>query len=327
MGVAWGLEQTKYFTMGCNNLLVVTDHAPLVKLLGDRRLDEINNPRLFRLKQRTLMWRFDIEYQPGKLNYASDALSRYPNEYAETASLSMLSPQDFEEESIVASIGNDLKNLFAVTLERVHEESLKDEVICLVVSYVLNGFPENRSDMTASCIEFWKYREDLTTVNCTLWYRDRIVIPLTLRAKILENLHSAHQCVSSMFSRAQVTFFWPGISNDIEQTRQSCRQCHTNAPSPPKLPPNDKPIIPKLPFEMIFSDYFALNGFHYLIAGDRLSGWTEVIQVKPGTHSAGAKGLCSALRRLFSTVGVPTEISSDGGPEFEADAFKSFLQK
>ena len=45
LGVAWALEQTRFFTMGCYDLIVVVDHAPLVKLLGDRRLDEIDNPR------------------------------------------------------------------------------------------------------------------------------------------------------------------------------------------------------------------------------------------------------------------------------------------
>ena len=50
LAVAWGLEQTKYFTQGCDNLIVVTDHKPLVKIFGDRTLDEISNSRLFRLK-------------------------------------------------------------------------------------------------------------------------------------------------------------------------------------------------------------------------------------------------------------------------------------
>ena len=117
------------------------------------------------------------------------------------------------------------------------------------------------------------------------------------------------------------------MSHDIELVREKCRQCHINAPSQARIPPKDEPSIPKLPFEMIFSDYFALQGFHYLIAGDRLSGWTEVVKVEPGTHSAGAKGLCSALRRLFSTFGVPSEISSDGGPEYKADEFEIFLKK
>ena len=54
LAVAWGLEQSKYSTQGCNDLLVVTDHKPLVNILGDRTLDEISNTRIFRLKQRTL---------------------------------------------------------------------------------------------------------------------------------------------------------------------------------------------------------------------------------------------------------------------------------
>ena len=54
--MARGLEQTKYFTLGCDDLLVVTDHKPLVKILSGRTLDEITNTHLFRLKQRTFPW-------------------------------------------------------------------------------------------------------------------------------------------------------------------------------------------------------------------------------------------------------------------------------
>ena len=75
LAIAWGLENTRYFTQGCNDLVVVTDHKPLTKLFGDRTLDEISNTRLFRLKQRTLPWKFEVAYLPGKSNAAADALS------------------------------------------------------------------------------------------------------------------------------------------------------------------------------------------------------------------------------------------------------------
>ena len=47
LAVCWALEQTKFFTMGCNNLLIIVDHKPLIKILGDRRLDEISSPQQF----------------------------------------------------------------------------------------------------------------------------------------------------------------------------------------------------------------------------------------------------------------------------------------
>ena len=43
------MEQTKYFTHGCDNFVVVPDHKPLIKIFGDRTLNEITNTRLFRL--------------------------------------------------------------------------------------------------------------------------------------------------------------------------------------------------------------------------------------------------------------------------------------
>ena len=47
LAVAWGLEQTKYFAQGCDNIVVVTDHKSLVKIFGYRTQDEITNTRLF----------------------------------------------------------------------------------------------------------------------------------------------------------------------------------------------------------------------------------------------------------------------------------------
>ena len=129
LAVAWGLEQTKFFTMGCNNLLVIVDHKPLTKIFGDRRLDEIDNPRLFRMKRRTLMWNFDIEYPRGEKNPFADAMSRHPNKHAERASSSMMSRDDLMEESIVSGLRAEAEKFFAVTWERVQEESKRDTAI------------------------------------------------------------------------------------------------------------------------------------------------------------------------------------------------------
>ena len=78
---------------------------------------------------------------------------------------------------------------------------------------------------------------------------------------------------------------------------------------------------------MLYADYFELIGNHYLIIGDRLSGWTEVFRTKPGSHDSGSRGLCNSLRHVFATFGVPDDLSSDGGPELTAMEMKDLLER
>ena len=327
LAVAWSLEQTKFFTMGCNDLLVNTDHKPLVKILGDSRLDQIENPCLVRLKKRTLLWKFDIEYKPGKQIKFADATSRHPiSSYAELASLGLRSPEDLEESMIIASLKQQVSDFYAITWELVKEASLKDEELLMLKELIINDFPSTKAELPSQLEKYWEFRKLLNVHDNVVLYSDRIIVPASLRQQVLETLHSAHQGVSSMLARAETNIFWPGISIDIELVRQNCRPCNTNAPSQPKLPPQ-LPRIPTVPFELIFADFFKLSGKFFLIIGDRLSGWTEIVNVKPNSENSGSKGLCNAFRQVFQTFGVPDEITSDGGPEFIALETLEFYKK
>ena len=51
----------------------------LVKISGNRTLDEISNSGFFRLKQRTLPWHFDIVHRNRQCNQTTDATSRHPS--------------------------------------------------------------------------------------------------------------------------------------------------------------------------------------------------------------------------------------------------------
>ena len=158
-----------------------------------------------------------------------------------------------------------------------------------------------------------------------LLYQDRVVVPPSLRRRVLQNLHAAHQGTSSMEQRAYAIVYWPGISKDIRETREGCADCNRNAPSQAATPP--LPSTPPLsPFEAVFADFFDYRGCHYLVVGDRLSGWVEVLSSTAGTNLAGSAGLVRHLRSFFATFGVPEEISSDGGPEFTAKGTQDFLR-
>merc|ERR1711963_677308 len=141
---------------GCQDLMVVTDHKPLTKIFGDRTLDEISNTRLFRLKQRTLPWRFSIKHLPGKTNMAADAASRYPAPDIET-NVSTLTDGDELEGIIAAAISREVKDITAISWELIAEETGKDETLSSVIRAINDGLADN--DPTIS--EYQRYLESL----------------------------------------------------------------------------------------------------------------------------------------------------------------------
>ena len=92
------------------------------------------------------------------------------------------------------------------------------------------------------------------------------------------------------------------------------------APSQPSAPPT--PPTPTIyPFQCLCADFFSYKGFTYLIYVDCYSNWPVIER-----FSDGAKGLIDSLHHAFATYGIPEELASDGGLEFEAALAKEFLQ-
>ena len=42
LAVADALDKARHFVLGCNDLIVAVDHKPLLKLFGDRSLEDIS---------------------------------------------------------------------------------------------------------------------------------------------------------------------------------------------------------------------------------------------------------------------------------------------
>ena len=66
LAVAYALHKTRYYIQGCKQLIVATDHRPLLKIFGDRNLEDISNPRLLNFKEKALQYKFEMVYVPGK---------------------------------------------------------------------------------------------------------------------------------------------------------------------------------------------------------------------------------------------------------------------
>ena len=333
LAVAWALDQTKFFTLGCSDLMVVVDHRPLVKIFGDRLLDEIDNPRLFSLKQKTLRWKFNINWLPGKSNHFSDAVSRHPITEEQTegedidgfiSMINIILPDEEQAEVTSLQCKSNLNRVVAITCERVQQATFEEYHD--LVAYLQGNISESEVDFNNQYKDLFSYRDKLHVHDDVIMYQDRVLIPPSLRPETMETLHAAHQGETGMTLLAQTTVFWPGITRDIEKTRKTCGPCIHNAPSQPKSAPIP-PMIPTTPFEAVVTDYFQFEGHHYLVVGDRLSAWTEAYHIHVGSSSSGSRGLITLLKNFFGTFGVPVELSSDQGKEFVAEETQDFFMR
>ena len=330
--VVWCLKKARLFLLGCPNLIVVTDHRPLVKLFGNRELKHIDNPRLFRLKEKTLHYRFSVKYVAGKRNNAADTLSRYPSLKASPSEVDLVEAQEVEEISaaaVIASFHDVGDDVIVISSEDVERVASKDEGYQLLLKRVKDdNWPKSRNMVEPELKPYFQVRERLSYISGLVTYtfdegHIRLVVPLALRETVARNLHSGHQGVDSMLRRARQAVYWPGMEADINFERAKCTSCNESSPSQQREPliPTSPPIYP---FQKTVADFFQLENKYYLAYADRLTGWLEVSHFGSGTTSA---RIIPVLRRLFCRWGTPEEISTDGGTNLASVEMLDFYRR
>lgn len=311
LAVADALDKSRHFVLGCEKLTVAVDHKPLLGLFNNRSLDDIPNNRLRNLKERTLRYKFTMYHVPGMKNRVPDALSRYPT--------GLIAPDQLILPDDIASM-TSLQPIQSITWDRVRLSTTSDPDMRTLVDIIDSGIPTEKEKLPTSLQRYHQFGDHLSTIDGVALYKDRIIIPPSLRKEVLTALHAAHHGVTSMTARAESSVFWPGITNDIINTRKVCDHCNRMAPSQPSAPPTPL-TYPEYPFQYICGDFFHYQGHYYLVCVDRYSNWPIVEESREG-----AKSLINSLRRTFVTYGIPDELSSDGGPEFKATSTETFLR-
>ena len=347
LAVADALDKARHFVLGCSDLVIAVDHKPLLKLFGDRSVEDIPNTRLRNLKEKTLRYRFRMVHIPGVKNKTSDALSRHPSGTLTPARLHLPDDSTATDASCPRIPTNLLAGISIAPPTGVDDSEDDDSGLVIALSAAIadiplnwetiqvataadgplqelsliieDGPPARRNQMPPSIRDYFPFVETLSNIDGVICRGDRIIIPTSLRPTCLNALHAAHQGVSRMTARAEASLFWPGITKDITATRERCATCNSNAPSQPAMP-SITPEEPLYPFQHIAADFFHHQGNTYLVLVDRYTNWPVVTPSREG-----ASGLVQILRETFSTFGIPDTLTSDGGPEFSSHTTRRFL--
>ncbi|XP_063884703.1 uncharacterized protein K02A2.6-like [Scylla paramamosain] len=328
LAVTWCLRKARLFLLGCPNLLIITDHRPLVKLLRDRELKDVVNPRLFALKEKTLQYRFQIKYLPGKRNHAADFLSRYP---------ALCAPPDVVDEEQASTVEVAVAAATVAALDSgeqivmdsatVLQAATDDPDYQLLVAKVTAGdWNPHRAQEVVCLRQFYTVRDRLAVSQGLVTYTYeqvsvRLVIPMALRQRVAANLHAGHQGLDRMLRRARQAVYWSGMEGDLQHHRDSCAVCNAHSPSQAAEPLSPTPP-PQYPFQHTVADLFQLEGHVYLAYADRFTGWLEIAHFVSGATSS---KFASVFRRYFSRWGAPESVSTDGETNLTIEQMCNFF--
>ena len=140
--------------------------------------------------------------------------------------------------------------------------------------------------MTPSLKPYMIRRNELTVQSGCLLWGYRVIIPPTLREKLLAELHSGHCGMVRMKEIARSYFWWPSLDAAIEEKAKSCSSCQKlrNVPQLAPLHPWDWPEEPWQRIHIDFAGPFENHTF--LVVVDAHSKWPEVVVMK-STSSEG----------------------------------------
>ena len=177
--------------------------------------------------------------------------------------------------------------------------AINDPFLATLKSYIQNGWPKN----IRSCIEplkqFWKVKSELTVhKDIILRGRQQLVVPLTMRKKIISEVHKGHLGISKCIKRAKNSVYWPGYLSQIKDVIEACSACQKNMRA--NLQTTWEPYsIPEYPMQTVSMDIFNLLGKEYLVTVDRFSKWPTCTELKNSISREIIEILKKAIFRLW----------------------------
>ncbi|UYV82062.1 K02A2.6-like, partial [Cordylochernes scorpioides] len=305
LAIIYGVTKFHQFIYG-RKFILITDHKPLVTILGSRSgIPTFSTSRLQRWALILSAYTYDIKFRRTQDHGNADLLSRFPVGCEEIPRLNNVYALSFVEE-------------LPITAEEIATETEKDEVLSLAKFYTQQGWPEKVADHLRP---YFQRKLELTVDGECLVWGMRVVIPPSLRIKMLNCLHETHSGMNKMKAVARSHFWWPNLDTQIEFLVNKCRSCQQSQDGPNKGKWQPWKWSTR-PWQRIHIDFANKENINLLIVVDSHSKWIEAIPMRETT----TRKTIEQLRRLFSSYGLPEELVSDNGPQFTGSEMKGFLE-
>ncbi|XP_061909872.1 uncharacterized protein K02A2.6-like [Entelurus aequoreus] len=307
LSIVFGVRKFHQYLYG-RKFTLLTDHRPLTTILGPHTgIPSLAASRLQRWALLLSAHAYDIKYRKSDSHCNADGLSRLP--------LPVTKP-DSKTEDIFYFREVEKAPVSAVQIKKV---TRNDPELSEVMDIVVKGRPAGD---TVRLKPYMGRRLELSVQSgCLLWGR-RVIIPLSLREKMLQQLHAGHSGIVKMKEIARSYFWWPGMDKQIEEMATSCSACHKTRNNPP-LAPLHPWEYPQEPWQRVHIDFAGpVEDRMFLVAIDAHSKWPEVAIMRSTT----TERTIERLGEMFCRFGSPVQLVSDNGPQLVSHEMSAFLQ-
>ncbi len=309
LSIIFGVKKFHEYLYG-RKFLLVTDHKPLLNLLGPKSgIPTLAAARMHRWASILAAYQYDIEYGATAKHANADCMSRLP----------LKNDDHLSTHDEVKQVNQLQFDSLPINVEQIRKATRHDPLLARILEYTMSEWPIEPTE--AEKPYFHKRFEITTEDGCLLWGM-RVIIPKQFRARILEELHTGHPGIVRMKSLARFHVWWPGLDKDIADNVHDCVPCQSvrNKPAQAPLQPWQ---WPKRPWQRIHVDFAGpfMNKMFFLVV-DSQSKWLEV-EIMPSTTS---NAIIEKLRDMFARYGLPEQLVSDNGPQFISNEFSQFMK-
>ncbi|XP_046576522.1 uncharacterized protein LOC124284493 [Haliotis rubra] len=207
------------------------------------------------------------------------------------------------------------------TFTQISKASSEDREIQAVAAVIIEGWPDNRSDLSTVVQQYFNYRDELSFQNGVVFKGERVVEPKAERHNIMVKLHSSHCGIQNSLRRAREAVFWPNMNRDVKEfiNKWEICACYNDEQQKELLKSHS---LPSRPWEKVAVDLFDFEGKDFLITTDYYSDFFEVDRL----HDKTSKTVIRKLKQQFARHGIPVQVMSDNGPPFGSKAFTTFAR-
>ena len=310
LAIVFGLKRWNQFTYG-RHVIVHSDHKPISAIM--KKPLSASPPRLMRMLLQLQKYNIEVIHKSGKDIPVSDFLSRaslpdtYPN---------LVTGLDLHVHTVLQQLFITDKRLKTIQTEIEHDRQMQT-----LQNVILKGWPETRSDCDQLILEYWNHRDELSFEKGLIFRGQKIVIPKSLRAEMLNQIHTGHLGVTKTLERAKDSIFWPGMTKAITDYVLSCEIClrHRDSNTKEPLISHD---VPQGPYQKLGSDIFTFEGKNYLLTSCYYSRFFE-IDFLPDMR---AETVIQKLKVHMSRNGICQLLITDNGPSYSCQAFADFAR-